>query len=165
MKRVAFVVAIGLSIAQPALAKELTIQNCLELNTALRSLDATYDYVVKEGSKETIAHRKLKLGNAWGPVALNLTALAPIVSAQDDMNKKVITEIAGEGASIIRWLDTDHPDRGETKEFKDYMRRMQSFYERPCKIEFATIKRSDLKVNDDNPIPLAVQAVLEMILE
>jgi hypothetical protein len=167
MRWFAFIVVAGLSMAQSAFAgdKPLTVQNCLDLNGALRALDGTYDYVVKEGNKETIAHRKYRLGNAWGAVALNLTALAPIVTAQEDMNKKVIAEIAGDGGAISRWRDVDHPEKGESKEFKEYMVRMNSFYERPCNIEFSTIKRSDLKIGDDNPIPFSIQSPLEAILE
>lgn len=146
-------------------ADELTIQKCLELNTALRALDTPYDYVIKDGPRETVAHRRYKLGNAWGSVALNLTALAPLVAAQEDLNRKLISEIAGESGKIMRWIDNDHIEKGETPEYRDYSKRMQVFLDRPCNIEFSRIKRSELKITDDNPIPFAIQGPLEAILE
>jgi copper chaperone CopZ len=144
----------------------MTIENCLEINGALKALDGTYDVVVKDGAKTTVAHAKYKLGSAWGTVALNLTALAPIATAQEQASKRMIAEITGdEGGSFARYIDQDHPEKGETRQFKEYMKKVQVFLDRPCNIELATIKKGDLKISDENPIPLTIQLALGRILE
>jgi hypothetical protein len=152
--------------AQAADQAPMTIENCLEINGALKALDSTYDYVVKEGAKTTVAKLRYKLGSAWGTVGLNMTALAPIAFAQEQTSKHLIAEITGEeGGSFPRFIDQDHPEKGETKQYKTYMKQVQVFLDRPCNVELATIKKSELKISDENPIPFAIQMSLGRILE
>lgn len=146
---------------------KLTIGKCLEINGALAALDeGTFDYVVKDASgKETIAHPKFKLGDARGPIALNRTAMLPIVKSAQETSNKLVEEIAGEGKQITRFIDPDKPDKGETAQWKDYSAKMLAFSERPCPITFARIKRGDLKPSDANPIPGSSVLTLEPILD
>lgn len=143
----------------------LTIAKCLEINGALSALEVPYDYVVKDGSKETVAHRKYRLGEAWGPIALNRTSLFPIVKAAQEASNKLVEEIAGEGKQIARFVDPDKPDKGETAQWKDYSAKLTAFTERPCGLTLARIKASDLKPSDDNPIPFSISLTLEAILD
>lgn len=143
----------------------LTIAKCLEINGALASLETPYDYVVKEGAKETVAHRKYKLGDAWGPIALNRTALASIVKSAQEASNKFVQDIAGEGNSVQRYIDPDKPDKGETAQWKDYTAKFQKFVDGPCPVTLARIKASDLKSTDENPIPLSIVITLDPILD
>lgn len=136
--------------------EKMTVNDCLIILSGLNGLDGRQVVTNAGKSNEQVATIPFEFGSSKLrlDIARNLSALSAIQRDGDQVRQKIFAEVS-KGATEIK---------PGTAQAAEYDRQMRELTTRPCTVDLARIKASDLKL-DRNDIPGSILAALDRILD
>lgn len=151
MLRTTLTVAL-LLLPAAAVAADLTVEQALTVTNGLAQLDG-YDDVCTDGAVQKTCRRPYKFGGGlrW-TIASALAAGKPAQTTWQTVQAAIVAQYAGADGKL--------PEASVAKANREIAEALA----KPAGITMPTIKREELKL-DDNPIPPSVLSLLMPILE
>ena len=165
LSAIAFAALVGMTAAHADDLKPLTVEQCINILTGLKSLDCVGQQLNGQCAADA---KQYKLGGARYTIGMNIQALTPVLTEYERAQQKYMLELPQVPAAEPGKPVPPEAATMKAQQDREAVANQLAMLAKPCIVTIGRLKQSELKLGDgpdQNAIPPSVIAAFGIIVD